>query len=152
MSCKETNPKDVIGTQKAGISCVPVEVTFEVGLAMLEGAAKYGRYNYRAVGVRASVYYDAAMRHIAKWWAGQDIDPESGLPHLVKALSTLYVLRDAERHRMMDDDRPPQPRVVDVSLEEMNDVAAEILGRHADKCPRHYTIEDSYDYIFEEKK
>ena len=53
---KQTNPKDMVGTRKAGISCVPQAVLAELGVAMLEGACKYGRFNWRASGVRASVY------------------------------------------------------------------------------------------------
>ena len=66
MDTKPTNPKDAIGIKKVPFSTVPARVIAEIGLAMLEGAAKYGRHNYRVSGVRASVYYDAAMRHINK--------------------------------------------------------------------------------------
>lgn len=64
MSEKPTNPKDSVGIRKAPMSTVSAVVMAEVGVAMLEGAAKYGRHNYRAVGVRASVYYDATLRHL----------------------------------------------------------------------------------------
>lgn len=107
MSTKDTNPKDAIGSSKVPISTVPAAVIAEIGLAMLEGSCKYGRHNYRAAGVRASVYYDAAFRHIAAWWEGQDIDPDSGLHHLTKALACLVVLRDSMRQGNWNDDRPP---------------------------------------------
>jgi hypothetical protein len=106
---KPSNPKDSVGIKRVPFSTVPANVTAEVGLAMLEGALKYGRHNYRSIGVRASVYYDAAMRHLARWWEGEDIDPDSGLPHLVKALASLYVVRDSELMGIMVDDRPPSP-------------------------------------------
>ena len=64
---KDTNPKDAVGTRKAPMSTLPMQVSFEVGVAMLEGARKYGRHNYRATGVMASVYFDAAIRHLAAW-------------------------------------------------------------------------------------
>jgi hypothetical protein len=57
---------------------VSAPVLAEVGLGMLEGGHKYGRHNYRAIGVRTSIYYDAAMRHLTAWWEGEDIDAESG--------------------------------------------------------------------------
>jgi hypothetical protein len=78
----------------------------EMGLGMLEGGRKYGAHNYRKMGVLASVYYDAAMRHIMDWWEGQDIDPDSGLHHISKALSDLCVLRDSMFMENMIDDRP----------------------------------------------
>jgi len=90
------------------MSTVPAMVMLEVGNAMLEGACKYGRHNYRVVGVRSSVYYDAAMRHLMAWWEGQDIDPDSGCSHIVKAIAGLTVLRDTELNGMMTDDRPPK--------------------------------------------
>jgi hypothetical protein len=104
---KDTNPKDAVGVRKAGMSCVPAEVLLELGLAMQEGARKYGKFNYRVAGVRASVYYDAAMRHLMAWHEGEDIDPDSGLSHLTKAMACLCVIRDATFRNHFVDDRPP---------------------------------------------
>src|SRR3972149_8197470 len=96
MNEKLSNPKDAVGCSKAPFSTVPARVMAEIGLALLEGSCKYGRHNYRTVGVRASIYYDACFRHLTAWWEGQDIDPDSGLPHIVKALACLTVLRDSQ--------------------------------------------------------
>lgn len=137
---KPTNPKDMIGVNKAPLSTVSGAVMLEVGLAMLEGAAKYGRHNYRAVGVRASVYYDATMRHLISWWEGEDIDPDSGISHVTKAIASLVVLRDAMIQEKMQDDRAPRSQM---NMALLNSKAAEILKRHADKSPWHYTIEDT---------
>lgn len=104
---KDTNPKDAVGIAKVPLSTVSAPVMAEVGLAMLEGARKYGRHNYRVAGVRGSVYYDAAQRHLMAWWEGQDIDPASGLSHITKAIATLVVLRDAMMNDKLVDDRPP---------------------------------------------
>ena len=106
---KESNPKQAFGDVKPPISTVSAPVMYELGLAMLEGSLKYGRHNYRVVGVRMSTYYDAAMRHLTSWWEGEDIDEESGMPHLVKAMACLCVVRDAEINSMVTDDRPPSP-------------------------------------------
>lgn len=92
---KESNPKDALGCKKPPLSAVPMPVIFEIGTAMLEGACKYARHNYRAVGIRASVYFDALMRHMCAWWEGEDDDPDSGISHVTKALACLVVLRDA---------------------------------------------------------
>jgi hypothetical protein len=105
---KETNPKDALGINKTPFSTISAPVIAEIGVAMLEGALKYGRHNYRDVGVRASVYYDAALRHLTKWWEGENIDPDSGLSHITKALATLVVLRDSQLYKNMNDDRPPK--------------------------------------------
>jgi len=132
---KDTNPKDAVGIRKVPFSTVPAHVTAEVGLAMLEGARKYGRHNYRVAGVRASVYYDAAMRHLTDWWEGVDIDPGSGLSHITKAIAGLYVLRDAMMNSMWEDDRPPS--VADPNwVDRMNGQAGEMIDRYPDsKAP-----------------
>lgn len=106
--CKPTNPKDSIGSTKPPTSTLPARVIALLGVAMLEGSAKYGRHNYRDAGVRASVYYDAARRHMDKWYEGEDIDPDSGLPHIVKAMASLLVLQDGIIHGNYNDDRPPK--------------------------------------------
>jgi len=137
---KQTNPKDMIGTRKTPISCLPVRVLWRIGLAMLEGALKYGRHNYRAVGVRASVYFDAAVgRHLFSWWEGQDIDPESGMHQIDKAIAGLMVLRDSMLQENWVDDRPPAG---DVNLDPLNALAGSLIDAHSDKKPHHFTNAD----------
>ena len=138
MTTKPTNPKDTIGIRKAPMSVVPANVMAEVAVGLLEGATKYGRHNYRVAGIRASVYYDAAMRHLMSWWEGQDSDPDpqsAGLSHVTKAITSLVVLRDAMMHDMMNDDRPPKSKTF---MEELNKVAGELIDKNADKNPEHY--------------
>ena len=106
---------------------------------MLEGALKYGRHNYRGVGVRASVYYDATIRHLFSWWEGEDIDPDSQLSHVTKATCSLVVLRDAMIQDKCEDDRPPRsPEFYEL----LNRKAALLVSRFADYEPHHYTIGD----------
>ncbi len=108
---KDTNPKDAVGVRKwRQFTTVPFTVLWELGVAMLEGARKYGRHNYRIAGVRSSVYVDAALGHIHCYWEGEDIDPLSGLHHVTKAIASLTVLRDAMIQDMCVDDRPPKTK------------------------------------------
>lgn len=127
---KDTNPKDAVGTCKAPLSTVSGPVLMELGVAMLEGARKYGRHNYRVSGVRASVYYDAAMRHLMAWYEGQDFDPDSGLSHVTKAMASLAVLRDATINGKLVDDRPPA--VNSDFVGELNAMAAKIIAKYPD--------------------
>lgn len=107
LDVKDSNPKDAVGIRKVPYSTLPTPVLAECGVAMLEGAIKYGRHNYRVIGVRASVYYDAVVaRHLAAWWEGEDDDAESGISHISKAIAGLMVLRDAQIRGKMVDDRP----------------------------------------------
>ncbi len=105
---KPSNPKQAYGDKKAPLSCISNPVMYELGLAMLEGALKYGRHNYRAVGVRYSTYYDATLRHLTAWWEGEDIDPDSGVHHLIKAMACINVVRDSMIFGNATDDRPPK--------------------------------------------
>ena len=131
---KDTNPKDAIGTKKVPMSVVPANVMAEVALGLMEGARKYRRHNYRVVGVRASVYYDATMRHLMDWWEGTDIDPDSGLHHVSKAISSLVVLRDAMLQDKCNDDRPPKT-LNRAWVKEANVKAAEIINKYPEELP-----------------
>lgn len=140
---KTTNPKDAVSTRKLAFSVLPWRVLTGVALAMLEGAAKYGRHNYRAAGVRASVYFDAVVgRHLTDWWEGVDIDPDSGEHHVDKAIAGLMVMRDSMYQGNFVDDRPPHGKL---DMADLNRRAGEIMDRHADKSPKHYTIADKLD-------
>lgn len=105
---KDGNPKDGVGGRKVGLSNVPLGVLLEMAVGMQEGALKYGRHNYRVKGVRGSVYFDATIRHMFAWFEGEDIDPDSGLSHITKAMCSLAVLRDAMIQNKLRDDRPPK--------------------------------------------
>lgn len=48
------------------------------------GALKYERLNF-VKGYRWSLSYDALQRHLNAFWGGENLDPESGLPHLAHA-------------------------------------------------------------------
>lgn len=146
MTSKDTNPKDAIGTKKwRQFTVVPFQVIWEVGVGMLEGALKYGRHNYRASGVRASVYVDAALGHIHQFWEGEDIDPDSTahLHHITKAITSLTVLRDAMMNDFYVDDRPPRIKDMDGVRTQLQSAVEELFKEHADKNPHHYTeVED----------
>ena len=104
------DPKGAAAEGKPRMSTVPVAVLREIAQGMGEGATKYGFHNWRHTegGVYATVYYDAAMRHLLAWIAGEDVDPDSGINHISKAITSLVVLRDATIHDNVADDRPPK--------------------------------------------
>lgn len=104
------DPKQEAGQAKAPFHALPFAVVAEMAVAHGEGALKYGRHNWRSGEVLASTYYAAALRHIFAWVEGEDTDPDSGLSHLVKAMASLAVLRDAQIQGRALDDRPqPSP-------------------------------------------
>ena len=100
------NPKDRYGIAKPGLSTIPPAPMFMLGQVMNLGRRKYGLMNWRSTEVLASVYYDAALRHLMAWYDGQDDDPESGMSHLAHVMACMTVLLDAELHKRLKDDRP----------------------------------------------
>ena len=101
---------------------------------MMEGGRKYGTHNFRAVGVRASVYYDAIMRHVTQWWEGEDIDLDSGLHPLIKAAASIVVMRDGMLMDNYIDDRPIKyPNGLNMS--EFNEKAGDIIEKIPDCVP-----------------
>lgn len=134
---KDTNPKDALGIKKVPISCLPTQPVLEVALAMFEGGRKYGRHNYRAIGTRASVYYDAIGRHITAWWEGEDIDPDSGVHHLIKAAACCLVHRDSMIMGNDVDDRPPRyPYLLDMKT--LNEQTKKLIEQYP-ICVEPYT-------------
>lgn len=129
VTVKDSNPKDAVGIRKVPFSTLPWPVLAEVGAAMLEGARKYGRHNYRKIGVRYSVYFDATMRHLTSAWEGEDIDADSKINHISKAIATLTVLRDAQIRGKCVDDRPPGTKGF---IKSLNARAGEICDMYPD--------------------
>lgn len=100
------DPKQGAGMKKIPFHALPFAVIAELAVAHGEGALKYGRHNWREGEVVVSTYYAAALRHIFSFIEGEDIDPESGLSHVTKAIASLCVLRDAQINGCAEDDRP----------------------------------------------
>ena len=144
LESKDTNPKDALGIKKAPASTLPTGPMYEVALAMLEGARKYGRHNYRTLGVKASVYYDAALRHLTDWWEGEDIDEASGIHHLMKAAACLFIVRDSMLMENWIDDRPPQyPEKLD--MPRLNKLSQEMITKYP-QCVKPFCHKDPAIY------
>jgi hypothetical protein len=101
-----TNPKDLIGDLKPQIHLVPAALQIQAALAMANGAAKYGPYNWRENRVRATVYVSAIQRHLLAWLDGEDIADDSGVSHLGHIAAGVGILLDAEATGNLIDDRP----------------------------------------------
>lgn len=69
------------------------------------GTEKYERYNFLR-GYDWSLSYDALQRHLMQFWMGQDIDDESGHPHLAHAAWHCLALLAFLIEDIGSDDRP----------------------------------------------
>lgn len=103
---KGINPKDVIGRTKAPLALVPAALPIITSIVMRLGAKKYGPYNWRLNKVLRTVYLEAAMRHLLSALDGEDVDPESGVPHEAHAAACMGIILDALVTGNLVDNRP----------------------------------------------
>jgi hypothetical protein len=103
---KSPNPKDIIGLTKPPVHLVPPILEVEAAMAFLDGAKKYGAYNWREHPVLYSVYHAACKRHLGQAWDGENIDAKSKVKHLAHAVACIAILLDAEACGCLIDDRP----------------------------------------------
>lgn len=139
---KATNPKEDFGSAKVPVGLVPDTAIIEEAMAFLEGALKYGRFNWRIAGVKASTYHDAIERHLKKWWNGQDRDPLTRVMELASVRACCGILIDSTILGMLNDDRPPQAPVgehLDASIEHVA-FLKELFAGHK---PHQYTWRDN---------
>ena len=88
---------------KVRLDLLPVASLWDVARVYTYGAGKYAPDNWRK-GMDWSRVYAAILRHLFRFWNGEDIDPESDLPHLAHAaFGVLTLLEYARSHRECDD-------------------------------------------------
>lgn len=141
MDTKPTNPKDAIGCSKLPLDLVPDTLLVHAATAFAEGASKYGSYNWRVAGVRASIYRAAMGRHLMKWWNGEDCDPKTLVHHLASVIACAGILLDAEECYKLNDDRPPS---VDMGsmISDMEHVVRWVRELNKGKAPHHHVEAD----------
>lgn len=91
-------------TGKPAFDLVPLSALADCARVFDYGRAKYAEWNW-AKGQPWSVPFACLMRHMAAWQAGEDVDPESGLPHLGHAMANLVMLSTFARTYREGDDR-----------------------------------------------
>lgn len=134
-----SNPKDRIGATKVPLSLIPLSAQIPAALAHFDGALKYGFWNWRKETVAASIYLDAAIRHILKWQQGQDHDTDSGIHHLGHALACLNIILDAQAYGNLVDDRPPADQSAE-ALDKAREDVLRILKLRGKEVPNTPTI------------
>ena len=101
------NPKSLQGAKKFSLRYLPLPASIAVNQALEDGATKYGPANWRETGVAATVYVDAALRHLAQWFDGkQDNAADSGVHNLGHAMACMAIIIDAQANGTLIDDRP----------------------------------------------
>lgn len=110
------NPKVGAASKKYSLRYLPLSANIEVNRALENGAEKYGLCNWRDTNVKASVYIDAALRHIAQWQEGQEDASDSTVHNLGHAMASLAIIIDAQAQSVLLDDRPTASKDTDSLL------------------------------------
>jgi hypothetical protein len=105
-SSQVANPKDLVGAKRVSLTKIPPVALAHAGFALMNGAGKYGPYNWRGKPVRATIYVDACERHLNAWLDGEEDAADSGAHHLGHAIACLAILLDAQETGSLVDDRP----------------------------------------------
>ena len=104
------NPKDRVGSAKVDLSLFPGAALVQGSLALMEGANKYGAYNWRVEPVLVRTYAAAILRHIQDFLNGEDYDCDSGVLILGHILANAAILVDSMFVGTYVDDRPIKPK------------------------------------------
>jgi len=96
------------GVKPERMSLIPYEALAAIARVYAHGENKYAANNWRK-GYAWSWSIDALLRHVGQFQAGEDLDPESGEPHLGHAafhvLALLTWMLDSEGKYDRFDDR-----------------------------------------------
>ena len=94
------------GAKATQIGALDPVALMELGRIAGMGANKYSAFNYLK-GFDWSLAYNAMMRHANLFWAGEDRDVESSLPHIAHAAWMAMALLSFYLRGLGTDDRPP---------------------------------------------
>lgn len=91
------------GKKSSRMDLIPSRALMTAAKVYGFGAEKYSDNNWRS-GYDWSLSYAALQRHLGQFWDGQDLDEESGLPHLAHAAFHVFALLTfMEEHPEFDD-------------------------------------------------
>lgn len=92
---------------KSDLSLIPLCTLEDEARVWMYGKQKYAAWNWTK-GMPWSVPLACALRHLAAWQKGEDIDQESGQPHLAHVMCNLRMLMLYSKTYQEGDDRPPK--------------------------------------------
>ena len=97
-------------SDKIEISMTPNSLIYAVSKCFEYGAKKYAKDNWRR-GMNWSIPYNCAMRHMMKFWEGEDLDEETGLSNLYHVACNVAMLIEYIKTCPELDDRFKQAQV-----------------------------------------
>lgn len=90
---------------KPDFSLIPLHTLEDEARVWEHGKKKYAAWNW-AKGMPWSVPFACIQRHLAAWQRGEDLDPESGLPHMAHVACNVRMLSLYAKVYPEGDDRP----------------------------------------------
>lgn len=90
--------------EKSRLDLIDSSFLEDLGMVLKFGADKYAAHNWRG-GLNVSRIIGATMRHLTAINRGEDIDPESGLPHTAHLACNVMFLSVMLKTRPDMDDR-----------------------------------------------
>lgn len=139
---KPTNPKDHAATTRIPLWLCSAVAKAHWAVAQFAGLLKYGAWNWRAAGVRTSVYLSAMQRHIDAYTNGEELDPIDGTHHLGNIMACAAILLDAKAAGKLIDDRPPSV-TIRPTYAQLEGTMGKLIEQYKDKDPRHWSIADT---------
>lgn len=115
---------------------IPFEILEDLVRIYMMGRDKYDKNDWKK-GIVVSRLFNAAMRHMLASWNGEDLDPESKLPHNMHAVWNLIAIEWMKKNRPDMDDRDliPDDQKILVSRDSNIDFASQGI---TDKDITHY--------------
>lgn len=104
------NPKDLAARQRVNIALLPSSGIIHGAMACMDGAEKYGPYNFRDEKISFLGYISAIQRHALDLVDGEDCASDSLCHHLGHIIATASILIDAIENDCVIDDRPKKGR------------------------------------------
>lgn len=138
LDTKPTNPKDAIAVTKLPLHLVSPIVKAYQAIAHFLGNVKYGAWNWRDGGARASVYMSALLRHVDRYWEGEWYDTD-GTPHLANAQACINILIETHHLKNVVDDRPARGVDLTPIYTEMESIMVKIKEKYGHMTPKHHT-------------
>lgn len=108
------NPKDIVGRRKPDLSLIPGTALIYMATALMDGATRYGPYNYRTTAVSMWTYLSPIERHFLAFLDGQNFDPKTKVHHLAYVMANCAIILDSMEQGIMVDDRPAKGKTAEL--------------------------------------
>lgn len=100
------NPKNLAARHRVKLAYIPPAALAHMAHAMMDGANKYGPFNWRGKSIALMEYISSAQRHLLDFAEGENVASDSLCHHLGHAMACCAIMLDALALDIAIDDRP----------------------------------------------